>query len=360
MNQELKDKLQLWFGGRPGAWVLSDGQFGSTGKGVIAGALAECFADKIDIVMSNAGPNSGHTSFYGDEKIILKQLPSFAVVAGKLFDPNGVGFAPRIHLTGGAVIDPVLLRKEMLEHGWDSVTVHPNAAVIDPLTKQADQSTVQKIASTGQGVGPAMMQKMMRDPDVRSVMKQYDWSDEDWIIERPLIRDVQEAAIFFEVSQGYSLGINSGFWPHVTSRECTVSQALADAGLSPSFFRGSILSLRTFPIRVGNTENSSGPCYPDQMETDWSKLGVEPEYTTVTKRVRRVFTWSDIQFKEAVWANTPDVLFLNFVNYLKPGDEEMFVWDHVIKPYVEVMSQMPRAILLGYGPKSSDIKVWKS
>src|SRR5690554_3156172 len=72
-----------WFS-VPGAYVSVDGQFGSTGKGVINGLLAELFPTRVDVVVSNAGPNSGHTAYLEGEKIVLKQLPTFGVVARRV------------------------------------------------------------------------------------------------------------------------------------------------------------------------------------------------------------------------------------------------------------------------------------
>ena len=74
---ELVKELQ-----KKGAHVLVDGQFGSTGKGLLASYLAEKAWDEgidFDIVVTSAGPNSGHTFYHKGEKIVLKMLPSFAV-----------------------------------------------------------------------------------------------------------------------------------------------------------------------------------------------------------------------------------------------------------------------------------------
>jgi GH24 family phage-related lysozyme (muramidase) len=162
---------------------------------------------------------------------------------------------------------------------------------------------------------------------------------------------------FLEVSQGFSLGINSGFYPYTTSRECTVMQALSDANIHPSMYRKSIMVVRTFPIRVAG---NSGPCFHDQREMTWEELGVEPEITTVTKKIRRVFSWSDEQFMQAVMANRPDVVFLNFCNYLENlgADVDAFVQEHVMIPYMTVMRKLPDLILLGYGPKTTDVKAY--
>src|SRR5690606_13722124 len=127
--------------------------------------------------------------------------------------------------------------------------------------------------------------------------------------------------VFVETAQGFSLGLNSArFYPHVTTRECTVGQALADARIAPSRLRKVAACYRTYPIRVGNSPEGgySGDVYPDQHETSFADMGQPEEMTTVTKRVRRLFTWSREQFRESVAANEPDVLFINFANYVRP------------------------------------------
>jgi hypothetical protein len=122
-----------------------------------------------------------------------------------------------------------------------------------------------------------------------------------------------------------------------------------------------MMVVRTYPIRVGG---NSGPGYGDQYEIEWADIGVEPEITTVTKKERRVFTWSDAQYRQALVANQPDIVFLNFCNYLSPdwasGNDSaarMFAHNKVLKPYWDTLHKQP-LILLGYGPKNENIQVF--
>jgi adenylosuccinate synthase len=209
---------------------------------------------------------------------------------------------------------------------------------------------VRNIAGTGQGVGPALEHKLWRTP--RAI-----YSNAPVRVIPPYVYN--NKVCFLEIPQGFSLGINSGFYPHVTSRECSVAQALADAGMPPSFHRKTIMAVRTYPIRVGDTENSSGPCYEDQEEISWESLGQKPEMTTVTGRIRRVFTWSIRQFRDALAANDPSVIFLNFVNYLQPNAVDEFVISNVLRPYRSQLGHDPECILLGFSPRSEDIKLWR-
>lgn len=349
-NSQVKRLLdQTGWMANKGAWVLVDGQFGSTGKGLMAGALAEMYGERIDFVTSNAGPNSGHTSYYRDEKIVLQQLPTFSVVGNKARTFKGI-----THLNAGAVIDPARLEQEMDEHDMPpfSVFVHPNAAIVTDSVRAKDMALRERIGSTGKGTGAAIARKVMRYPDAVA------GAHED-LFEAPLVAGSNhlwdyDDRIFVEVSQGFSLGVNDArFYPYTTSRECTAMQAMADARIPPTFFAGCMAVFRTFPIRVGG---NSGPGYPDQAEIQWSDIGVEPEITTVTQKQRRIFTWSRTQFFEAISANRPEYLFINFMQYLQGVDHEDWIEKNVMRPYGDVMGHPPRAVLTGWGPYAENIR----
>lgn len=341
----------------PGVTALVDGQYGSTGKGVIAAYIANFYGRHFNLVTSNAGPNSGHTSHFGDEEVVLKQLPTLAVQTLKRW-----GYMPTIYLNGGAVVNHALLTGEVYTHlgvaRRGQVVVHPCAAEITEALRLQDGENVKNVASTGQGVGPAIIAKLGRRPEAVIGNPVNDKRNAAYILGTltHALNDTTQR-VFMEVSQGFSLGINqSRFYPNTTTRECTVGQALADAGISPRRLHKVIMSLRTFPIRVGNTENTSGGCYSDQVELDWKQIGQQPEYTTVTKRQRRVFSFSRNQFIDALTVNTPDVLFINFMNYLKPEDRTEWMVANILEPYVRVMGRFPDAVLAGMGPFISDVK----
>jgi len=340
---------RLGFFQEPKVYSLVDGQYGSTGKGLVAARLAEDFAECVDVVTSNAGPNSGHTSYYDGKKIVLKQLPTFSVVAGLL------GYRPLTYLNSGAVIDPVVLSEE--KNLWSpDLQISDTAAIISEENVQQNKSLVSGIGSTGKGVGPALMHKIGRTTP-RAVAKGDDRINEVFLTTPEVAtQSMMGQAVFMEVSQGFSLGVNRGFYPYVTSRECTVSQGLADAGLPPSMHHKSIMVVRTFPIRV---HGNSGPCYPDQKEIRWGDLGVEPETTTVTKKTRRVFTFSRQQFMDALLANAPDVVVLNFCNYLDQEEVAPFVEQNILRPYYLTMNKNLPLLILGFGPQGDDLVAWE-
>jgi len=337
-----------------GAHVLVDGQFGSTGKGVLAAWLASqnlnMTRDKWHGVISNAGPNSGHTFYHNGEKHVLKQLPTFAVASYLM------GLTFPVYLSAGSIIDPEILEKEAGRYPGLPIYVHPNAAVITPFDKycEADPSgSIAAVAGTRSGTGMALARKVMRNPGAVAVnslrmravnVDVADFGFEPW-----------DRRYFVEVSQGFSLGINQQFYPKCTSRECTVSQAIADASIAPRHVSKTYMAIRSYPIRVGNVDgHSSGGWYHDQREISWSDIGVAPELTTVTQRERRIATFSTQQFRDAVEANDPDFVFVNFLNYFKDAAEEIEFANRL--RLVRASSPRQFDLIGGYGPTSEDVK----
>lgn len=340
-----------------GAHVLVDGQFGSTGKGVLAAWLARQAINAGETawggVVSNAGPNSGHTFYHGSDKIVLKQLPTFAVAAAKM------GLVLPIYLSAGAIIDPEIFRKEAEDYPGN-IYIHPNAAVITQQDRdsEADPSGhIAAVAGTRSGTGMALARKVMRDPNAVAGTYFFKWGTPRNVHVGHWPFEWDKRRYFVEVSQGFSLGINQLFYPKCTSRECTVSQALSDASIPPQGHSKTYMAIRTFPIRVGNVDgHSSGDWYPDQEETTWEALGQTPELTTVTQRVRRVATFSPEQFVDACRANAPDYVFVNFLNYLHKDDRPGFM---------QYLSALRDAcphhfeLIASMGPTSKDVTEWR-
>jgi adenylosuccinate synthase len=189
-----------------GAHVLVDGQYGSTGKGVLAAWLARENSnyDRVGwkAVITSAGPNSGHT-FYDEngQKHVLKQLPTFAVASHLL------GNTIPVYLSAGAIIDPAILEAEARKYHGIPIWVHPNAAVISPEDKALEHSgSVAAVAGTRSGTGAALARKVLRDPDAVASAHLFGGL-KNVNISMPAI-DARNERYFIEVSQGFSLGIN--------------------------------------------------------------------------------------------------------------------------------------------------------
>lgn len=309
--------------------AIVDLQFGSTGKGLFAGYLSQ--QQDFDVVVSANMPNAGHTFVDSDgDKWVNKVLPS------GVYSPSlkYIGIGP------GAVFDPLQLVKEINElrkrrdkmkvgiEGNQRVIIHPAAAVLSPWHKELEQGSLSKISSTMQGSMEAMHHKMRRNAGDTNVVSNKGllagYYTEDGTHLQDLVIDHAEwlsimsnnPRILVEGSQGYSLGINAGFYPYCTSRDCTAQRLLADCAVPVINGLTVLGTARVHPIRVGNTaDGNSGPCYRDQREMTWEEVGQTPETTTVTGRIRRVFSFSELQVLEAMMMNRVDAVFLNFCNY---------------------------------------------
>jgi len=182
--------------------------------------------------------------------------------------------------------------------------------------------------------------------------------------------------ILHEGSQGFSLDINHGsHYPQCTSRGTTAVQNLADMGLSAKRMGDVYLVIRPYPIRVGNVVEDgvvvghSGGVYEGQKEISWKEVaeqaGAPPtladkELTTVTKRLRRVFTFSDEQLRDAVTINGATQIALNFANYIDwscYGTNDFDGLPTKVKQFikrVEDVAQIPVTIV-GTGPQNNHV-----
>lgn len=293
--------------------IIVDLQFGSTGKGAIAGYLAT--VRPYDMVVSANRPNAGHTFIDAKgQKMIHKVLPNGAAgpsVRHVMIGPGAVFNMPQML----AEIDQL----ERFGYSNFAVYIH-EAAVVLTEQHRADESVLSRIGSTQQGSATAIVDKMMRDEKHDPTVKHVEINHPRIIVVSPneyhsMLSNANH--ILAEGAQGYSLGIDAGFWPYCTSRNCTVNAFLSDMAIPHTMLDRVIGTARTYPIRVAG---NSGPCYPDQEELSWEDVGVEEEFTTVTKKVRRVFTFSNMQIREAMQANQCDEIFLNFCNYLNTED----------------------------------------
>lgn len=332
------------------SYTIIDAQFGSTGKGLIAGYLA--VERQPDTVVCAWSPNAGHTFIAADgRKFVHCMLP------------NGV-VSPRLRtvLIGpGALIDPVLFAHELdsIKDLMKGVTlaIHEHAGVCMPRHAQQEKAIgLSKIGSTTKGVMAAQFDRMRRDTANPMVAKFQLANTElgQYVVPGYVYQSLLEAADMTQIegAQGFSLSMYHGFYPYVTSRDVSVNQIFADCAIPTRWHRDNevIATLRTYPIRVNNRDGSSGPGYEDQTELEWSDIGVEPELTTVTKLPRRVFTFSLEQLMHADTLLQPDAWFLNFCNYVKDPRQ----LEHM-QHQIENMTGTP-ILWTGWGPTVNDVR----
>jgi adenylosuccinate synthase len=343
-------------------YMIIDGQWGSTGKGLIAGYLAMHWMP--DAVVCNFGPNAGHTVVF-EERTVMTQILPTAIISPSVM---------RIFIGPGAIVDPAILRVEIEKYAdlleGKKILVHESASIVTELHKATERAELTRISSTCKGTGASQVDKMMRIPEavaggnlewMKDVLGDYG---------KVVTAQEYEDSILFsknlqiESAQGFELGINTGWFPHCTSRDVNVWQVLSDCAIPRIMAKDIyvIVSMRTFPIRVGNVKDDqgkmigySGDVYPDQKEITFEELGVEAERTTVTQKIRRIFTWSSTNMQRVKRMINPDAVFLNFVNYLeddpsfKSPETERFV------NRIEHETGM-KVSHIGTGPAIEDVK----
>jgi adenylosuccinate synthase len=281
--------------------ILVGLQFGSEGKGLIAGHLAR--VGGYDTVVNCNMPNAGHTYIIDDKEYIFKVLPNGAVhdhIEKVMLGPDSVFSLDRLMLEC-QMVGPQI---------WDKLIIHENAMILQ-RDHAIIESNLDRIGSTKQGSAAAMVDKIYRLPGILAA-DEYELRNNVVTHEQWMNHLNDSNSILLEGCQGFSLGLNAGFYPYCTSRDCTPTRLLAGAGIPYQWARDVIGVARLHPIRVGG---NSGPGYKDQEETTWESVGQKPELTTVTKRERRIFNFSEIQMRSAIISCQPDRVFLNFCNY---------------------------------------------
>lgn len=359
--------------------VICDLQFGSCGKGLIAGYLAKRTAP--DTLVTAWGPNSGHTFVDGDIKYV------HCMLANGVVSPN----LQRIMIAPASQINVNLLRHEfghcrdLFENRTSTVklVVHKNAAMIQD--RHVDQESgscggMTRIGSTKKGCGACAIEKIQRRVDDQLTVEAHKEMFRQKFADLPILLEIVDTEgwvehlnaselIQVEGSQGFSLGMHSGFFPYTTSRECTVAQILSDCLISPAQLNWVVGVMRTFPIRVANRYNErgeqigwSGPVYSDQREISWEMLGIQPEITTVTRLVRRVFTFSEIQMRLGLAVNAPTDLFLNFLNQIPENFNQELGLAYTPTDFIEKVSEICLDVLgrdcnkfYGWGPDDSQV-----
>jgi adenylosuccinate synthase len=361
--------------------AVQDLQFGSTGKGQVAGSIAHVWYP--DTVVTAWGPNAGHTFRRDGKKWVHTMLATSAIcpsVEQILIGPGSVVNLDNLAAEIKAAI-PYLRGKRLV--------IHPQAAVVNENHRIYEGSELLRIGSTMKGTGAALCDKVMRkqvtvrsntDEVISKVGRACMEADMGFSISSRIYDqavDLSEKMIV-EGAQGFSLGVHTDFYPSTTSRDISTAQLLADCRLpfpgSEHRFK-SVGVCRTYPIRVANRPMpgepdkfySSGGHYDDQKELDWTgDLNRPPEMTTVTKLPRRVFSFSYDQVIEACRVMNPDFLALTFCDYLMEGlDPETEAANYGPRAAMsEVVGHMVGNIesvtnkpvyLLSYGPESTDV-----
>lgn len=288
--------------------IICGGQFGSEGKGKVAYYLCNKYHAMYHVRVG--GSNSGHTVYSNGVKYMFRCLPS------GVLESDTVAILP-----AGSYIDIDLLFKEIKIAGisLDSVKIDHNAVIVssDEMEEEYRSDLGVSIASTLSGTGAAVKNRILRNPS--KVRLASDDNRINTVDTKYLMRCALNKCrnIVIEGSQGYGLSVlHSEYYPYVTSRDITASGILSECGLSPFDVENVVMVLRTYPIRVGG---NSGPL---KNELSWSDVANRAgysdliEYTSCTNRIRRVGAFDDDIVKQAIMANSPNIIVMNHLDYI--------------------------------------------
>ena len=329
--------------------VILGGQYGSEGKGKVAAYLAPT----TSFAIRTGGPNAGHTIEYTGNVYKLQMIPCAFI------NPECL-----LAIGAGGIIDLDILFNEM-----EVCNITPGRLIIDPQAviiradyPKREEVLKKSIASTGKGVGVAVSEKVGRSGSVilaRDVPELHPFLGDVASVAYDIIHDNGE--VMLEGTQGFGLSLHHGHYPYVTSRDITAASLCGEAGIGPLDVDNVILVIRTYPIRVGG---NSGPL---KNEIDWSTVTRESgspnpliEYTTVTKKVRRVSRFDIDLVKRAAMMNSATQIALNFVDYIDHRNYRAQRFDDLTeraKMFIDMIERETKVpvTLVGTGPNNNDM-----
>lgn len=328
--------------------VIFGGQWGSEGKGKTTYYFTKKY--NASAVVRVGGPNSGHIIVNDDgNKTAFQILPVASVM-------DGVTCV----LPAGTYIDLDILFREIQESGVQrkNLKIHPNAIIINQSARDIESADGlnDRIGSTQSGTGEGVVSRIRRDFNVVQAkdiaqLKPYLCYTEDFLREE-LIKNHD---VIIEGTQGFGLSLlHSREYPYVTSRDTSVAAFISEAGLSPFDVRNVIMTLRAFPIRVAG---NSGPL---PKETNWDTITSEAhanseilEYTTVTKRVRRVAEFDADVVLRSINSNRPNIVVLNHCDYFDYSiNNQAFLSRHAEECVASIEKQIGSVNYIGTGDRT--------
>lgn len=297
--------------------VVVGGQYGSEGKGAIVAKIA----DEYQVHVRVGSHNAGHTFYWKGDKHVMQSIPCGWT------NPNAL-----IVIGRGALLNMKQFMKELVHilqyypNFLERLYIDPEAGILDERFLEEEGGVNgemhKRIGSTGEGVGPARIARLQRDPEkfhqFRDVAEEYGLDQCLYKNTPALIAAQQDFGenVLIEGTQGSALSLLHSYWPYCTSIDTNAAGILSEVGVAPSRVTDVLLVVRTYPIRVAG---NSGPM---KNEIVWGELSsriekeIVPEKTTVTHKVRRIAEWDDELFKQSVLLNNPTQIALTFADYI--------------------------------------------
>jgi adenylosuccinate synthase len=287
--------------------VVVGSQWGDEGKGKLVDWLTETAQG---VVRFQGGHNAGHTLVINGVKTALHLIPSGIMRAGvKCYIGNGVvlSAAKLFEEIEGLEKAGVEVRSRLRISEACPLILPFHAALDQAREAFRTQGGVEKIGTTGRGIGPAYEDKIarraLRVQDLKyperfaaklkdlldlhnhvmttflgaqptDFQTQFDEAMKHAELLKPMMADVsrelneanlQGVNLLFEGAQGTLLDVDHGTYPFVTSSNCVAGNAAAGAGVGPGMLHYILGITKAYCTRVGG-----GP-FPTEL--DWETPG---------------------------------------------------------------------------------------
>jgi len=326
-------------------------QYGSEGKGKITSYLSK----EYKAIVRSGGPQAGHTFYHKNIKYINRQIPC------------GVFSNCSLYIPSGALINLKVLEDEIKRYSLDSkkLFIDNNALIITSEHIKKEKEKYTEGFSTFQGVGQVRISRIERDviffKECKSPLNNF----RENVSEKLFKHLKNNEKILLEGTQGFGLSLlHSPHFPYVTSDDTTASTLFRDAGISPLHAKKIIGVLRTYPIRIAGDSGKTGT-----KEINWKEIkkranypdnfNIE-EFTSVTKKKRRVFEQDYDILKQAIRINQPTKLALmhiDYINFEDFGKSDYKNLSKKSKKYIEHIENIleVKVYFIGTGPKEKQL-----
>lgn len=249
--------------------LIQGAQWGSEAKGMVAAALGR--RRSVKYAVRTGTVNAGHTVYYKGRPYKMQQLPCGWVHGAELVIGPGAYVHPEIldreirvveQATGSYPIVWVDYRCGL------HLPVHTERAgragrhyTMGATGKGCSEAVVDKIKNRGSG--GMLFSDWRREASHPNATQFCDTVE--------LLNGAYDAGeqILIEGTQGTMLDLHLGPYPYTTHKQCTAAAWITESGLSPSLDYEIVLVARTFPIRVAG---NSGPM---AGEITWTTLARE-------------------------------------------------------------------------------------
>lgn len=259
--------------------AVIDGAAGSCGKAKVVGELATDSTIQLNAAITNCMPNAGHT--FVDEKgksIVFRNIPVSCVnPTTELFIGPGSAIDMDTFQEEYSRVEPYLRDRK--------IYVHEMVPLIEERHKAQERAQI-KSGSTFKGCGAVTQEKVIRNEQLKfftGFKNAIVCSNDEWLDRLYEQLDRESGYVLMEGAQGCDLDLNhSGNYPHVTSRNVSTSQLLADSGISPERLLETLMTIRPFPIRISDITKSgefiSSGEYGTGQRLYWTQLNIASMY----------------------------------------------------------------------------------